>query len=476
METKVGNLIIFVFVSVILVSMSIQASETSFRLSEKVIKQAKEIAKKESSTDLSKRRPEGLSKLDSETDIKKVIEESMKELGDDKREVQENGLRKLRYLGKLAFSDIVKGLESENKNVRQWCVSLLSNRGSEAVPYLSKVLRSELDKIIRASSASDLGQTYDTNAVPALLDALDDSDYFVQISAARALAYIKDKRAIEPLKKLIENTVVNGQVRNAAAEAIFRIDKEKGSKVIQDAIAKEKNEFVRQNFNAVLQSTGGYAYWPPDLLEIHQLVKDADTLAGESYSEKEIKRLLDYIDSSYWAVSSGCINALAKLNAGKTVPEIIARGSISSTFYSCLAQIASPEAVDYIVECIQSKDQALRERTIEGMGYGGKWAVPILVELLNDTSLRRIHKSGILPAIDAFNGNWPDSHRAYDALFLCLSNQGLRGTSINLASGARLDIDEEIQRFKKWWNDYGEDFLQNKNVPNPNMKMAFLAT
>ena len=475
MRIKFQILILLFFVGIILICKPIQAPETSFNLSEDVIKQAKDIAAKEFSHDLSKRRPEGLSKLDTDEEIRKVIEESMKELGDDNRDVQSKGLRKLRYLGKLAFADIVKGLESENKNVRQWCVSLLGYRGEDAVPYLSKALRSDSEKLIRSSAASYLGQTYNPNAVPALLDALDDKNYSVSISAVHALAFIKDKRSFSPLKKLVEDTAVNGQVRHAAADTIFRIDKEEASKVIRDVIAKESNEYVRHNFNAVLQSDGEYPYWPSDYLGLYQLKNDADTLAGESFSEKEIQELLENLDSSYGLVASGCLYTLASLKASEAVPEIIAKGRKGSGLYSCLAKIGSPEAVDYLIECIKSKDQNLRVSAIGGLGYAGRWAVSILIELLDDKSLRTTHKGDIEP-IDAFNGIWPDSHTAYIDLSLCLSNNGLKRTLINLASGAEFNIDEEIRRVKDWWNNYGEDFLQGKIVPNPSLKMVFLET
>ena len=478
MKNIVIHLIVLVLIIVIVVSASRQSSGTSeikFRLSEEAIKQAKEIAAKESFTDLSLRRPVGLSKLDSNSEIQKIIEESMKELGIEDSQLQIKAQSKLRYLGKPALPYILEGLHSDNPKVRKCCVSLLANRGSVAVPYLSDAVRTDSDKFIRFDAAHYLGQIFDPNAVPALLIALEDKEYYVQIGAANALGFLRDKRAFEPLREILENTNANGQVRHAAAEAILRIEKEEGSKVIQAAIIKDKNDSMRNNFNAVLKSYGETGYWPPDLLDLYQLTKDADTLAGESFSETEIKKLLEYIDSSYWSVSSGCLNALAKLKASKTVPEIIARGRKGSGFYHCLAKIGSPEAVEYLLECIQSTDRNIRTGAIDGLGDAGKWAVPVLVELLDDQSLRTTHRGEAEP-IDAFNGIWPDSHKAYISLQLCLSNNGVKSTWMNLASGAKFNIDDEIRHLKEWWNNYGEDFLQGKTVPNPNLKDVYLLT
>jgi len=479
MRIKYQILILLTFAGFVLANRprNISASDTSFNLSEEIIKQAKDIAAKKFSTDLSERRPEGLSKLDTQEDIRNAIDESMKELGDDDREDQDRGFLKLKYLGKYAFFDIVKGLESENKNVRQWCITLLGDRGSEAVPYLGKVLLTDSENSIRSSAARYLGQTYDPKAVPFLLEALNDKDLSVCRNAAHALAYIRDKRAFEPLKKLVEDTECDGQVRYAAAETLFRIDEQEASVIIKDAIEKESNEYMRPNFGAVLRLTGGYPHWPPQTLGLLQLKNDADTLAGESFTEEEKQLLLDNIDSPFGTVASGCMYTLANLKASEAVSEMIARSTKSYGFYSCLAQIGSREAVDYIIESIQSNYQDTRISAIEGLKYAdaGKWMVPILIELLNDPSLRTTHEGLNFP-VDFFDGRWPDSHRAYDALYLCLGNHGLRGTMINLASGKRFDIDEEIKRVKEWWENYGQDFLQGKTVPDPKLKGIMLIT
>ena len=131
--------------------------------------------------------------------------------------------------------------------------------------------------------------------------------------------------------------------------------------------------------------------------------------------------------------------------------------------------IASPQAVDYLLDVIQSPNEDPRGAAIDALGsQGGRWAVPVLIDLLDDPTLRTSHKGEPFP-IAAFDGIWPDGHRAHMALFNCLYRAGLEGNSINLATGERNDVNEEIKRLKAWWKEHGEDFLQGRPVPNPNI-------
>jgi len=450
-------------------------SASGYRLSDKTIKQVKDTAKKESQQSLSQRRPEGLENLDSNHVIRQIIADSMKELGDRERQVRTKAKSKLEYLGGLAFSDLVKGLESENRYVRFWCAHLLVERGSAAVAPLSRAVRFNPDGNVRSEAASSLGQTYDPKAIPALLAALEDKDFYVLISTIRALKYLKAGRAVEPLKKILEDTEVDGQLRRAAAEALFHIDRDVGRKAIEDVLAKETNESLSALL-APSPGSMGNGYWPPDLLKVRQLTKDATALAGERFGSAEFDQLLKHIDSPYWAVSSGCLHALGQLNVRSAVPSIIALGPKKESAYNALAKIASPQALTYLLEAIQSPDDNIRATAIDALGYqGGRWAVPILIELLDDPRLRMTHEGERFP-LDGFDGLWPDGHKAHTPLYLCLGRAGLWGSSLNLASGKTFDVDAEIKRLKVWWEKHGDDFLRGKRVPNPNITHVFLAT
>ena len=293
-----------------------------------------------------------------------------------------------------------------------------------------------------------------------------------------ALQYVKGKAAFGPVKAVLENSQIDQQLRSIAATTLVRIDREAGIQTVQAVVAKEADaHYLHNNLNAGMES-GKYpiAYWPPELLEIRQLACDANTLAGERFGKREISQLVANIDSPEWGVASGCLSALGSLRADSAVPAIIASvpkhdPKVPASFaFSALAAIASPEAVKYMLDVIQSDDRDKRLAALQGLqDAGGRWAVPVLVELLDDPSLR---KPGFRDP-NLMQVEWPDEHLAHVALSCCLGRAGLQGVMVNRASGATFNVDEEIRHLKAWWKDNGEDFLRGKMVPSPRISMVF---
>lgn len=453
------------------VTPGVAGAQAIYRISDKAIQQAKDAAARESLRSLSQRRPKGLTNLGSDEAVSRTIEESMQELGHDDREVQSKAFGKLKYLGDLAFPDLVEGLKSENPVIRKWCAKLLGRRGSAAVLALSRVVRADSTSFVRFTAAMSLGQIFDPRAVLALLTALEDEDFHVSIRAIRALAYLENAQAFEPLKEILDDFDVDSQLREAAARALLQIDRDAGQRAIREVLLVETSEWKRHNFGVVLKNYRPINYWPPDMLDVLQLTRDASTFAGEGFGTEELQQLLQHIDSPDSTVSSGCLRALDELNAISTVHRIIAVAPEGSSLYA-LAKIASPEAVSYLLDAIQSPDDTIRKPVIRALGeQGGRWAVPILIELLDDPSLRIT--GAVEPAqIDGGGITWPDEHWAHSALFSCLSRAGLKGVFVNLATHATFDVDDEVRHLKAWSIAHGEDFLAGKSVPNPRVSSA----
>src|SRR5262249_13430786 len=128
---------------------------------------------------------------------------------------------------------------------------------------------------------------------------------------------------------------------------------------------------------------------------------------------------------------------------------------------------ATPPAVKHLLEVARSTDKEQRERAIEGLKFGGRWAAPILIELLDDLSLRRTYRDEPSAPTGKFDGHWPDEHPAYSALTVVLAATGLKGKDLDLAEGGKFDLDVEIAHLKSWWRSHSQDFLQGKPVPNP---------
>jgi hypothetical protein len=216
----------------------------------------------------------------------------------------------------------------------------------------------------------------------------------------------------------------------------------------------------------------GTAYVPPESLEVFQLAHDSETLAGEFYGPAEVEQLEEHLgEASPW-VSSWCELALAYLDARAATPKLV-QANLSITKFVALARLGTPEAVDHLIDALQSDDAETRRLALQGIQEAGRWAAPLLVELLDDQSLR-VAGSGPVRTASYGDMEWPDEHWAKSALGICLANAGLPSKSVNLAAGQNAPpLDDEVIHIYDWWSDYGPDFLAGKEVPNPDVSIVF---
>jgi len=419
------------------------ADEPAFQIPAEVIRLAADAAAAELAQrgDLSIRRPVGLENLDSTDAIKRAAQQAVSELAAP--EFDNEATQRLRYLGKQAYFELVRALQSDDPRIRRRSAVCLERHGEMAIVPLSSLLASDPEASVRATAAQILGNTHHPEAAHALIKAFKDDDASVRNAAVHAVKYTRDPEAIKPLSRLTGDPGIGRVARSSLAH---------------------------------IREPQGYAVWPPGLLEVRQLAINAETLAGEKYAASEIESLLHHIDCPEWAVSTRCLLALSQLDARKAVPEIIQRCSDREVKFQVLARLATPESFYHLMSLLHSSDRNARRAAIGGLGNGGgRWAVPVLVALLDDRSLRTQHQGPAQP-IDAFGGRWPDQHAAHSTLRQCLHRAGLHGNSLNLATGAKFDLDTEIQSVRKWWGNHGAAFLRGDDVPNPELTSVSLDT
>lgn len=443
-------------------------------------KQALAAAQVESRLPLAQRRPPGLAGLDGDGEAPEALNaaavRAVAELGSEDPALAEAALRRLKYLGQAAYPQLLMGLASDQAQIRKWSAVLLGSLGPAAVAPLSRVLRSDREPPLRGVAAAALAETYDPQAVPALLGALaKEEDLGLLTSVIHALAALRDPRAVAPLVRLVPSRAFQGQLQRAAAEALYSFAPAAAKQAIAELVAREPDPEQQRNLGAVLVSPPPqYPYWPPELLPLHQRTLDAARLAGERFKEPELAELLACIDSPLGSVAAGCLYALGALRAESAVPAIAALGPRSRPALAALAMIASPAAIEKLLAAMQSAEKSVREPAIEALRHAGRWSVPILLELLADESLRR---RGEPPEPSAPGSpRWPDEHLAHRVLQAVLAAAGLRGRDLNLAHGGSFDLDAEIQAVRLWWRRYGEEFLRGAAVPSPNLTAVFFMT
>lgn len=439
-------------------------------------KQALAAAQLAARLPLTQRRPPGLAGIEDEAALSDAAARAVTELGGEDAAIAEAALRKLKYLGQAAYPQLLTGLLSEQAPIRQGCTVLLGSLGPTAVGPLSRVLRGDREPLLRGVAAAALADTHDPQAVPALLSALaKEEDLGLLTSVIRALAVLRDPRAVAPLLRLIPSRAFQGQLQRAAAEALYSFAPAEAKRAVAELLAREPDPDQQRNLSAVLASAPPqYPYWPPELLPLHQRTLDAARLAGERFEGPELAELLACIDSPLDSVAAGCLYALGALRAESAVPAIAALGPRSRAALAALAMIASPVAIEKLLAAVQSADRGVREPAIEALRHAGRWSVPILIELLGDESLRRRQEPPAPSAADS--PGWPDEHLAHRVLQSVLATAGLRGRDLNLARGGSFDLDEEIRAVRLWWRRYGAEFLRGAAVPSPNLTAVFFMT
>lgn len=116
-------------------------------------------------------------------------------------------------------------------------------------------LLNDPDPTVRSREARRLGNEKVKEAVPDLIEALKDKVTGVRINAVVALGKLKDERAIEPLRDILNNDKVPA-ARMKAAEALAGFNNEK---ILPDLIkaSDSKDENVRSSAVRSLGETGG---------------------------------------------------------------------------------------------------------------------------------------------------------------------------------------------------------------------------
>lgn len=411
---------------------------SAFRIPEDIVQRARDLAAASLSRrgGAQSRRPADLGDVDSPQAVERAVARALRDL--ETGGVNGTAIERLKYLGDAAFNAAAAGTKSDVTVVAQTCCSVLQHRGAKAVPALLAALKST-NANVRSAAAQALGQTFQPVAVPALIAALDDADGGVKVSTMFALLYLRDRRALEPLRRLTDDPG-RGHVASLAIQHI--------------------------------EHPLGYAWWPPESLEHWQLCQDAHTLRGESYGQAELDRLVQHLASGNGDIPYMSLFALGALDARSSVPAIIAAPSSGMKIH-VLAKLGTPEAVDHVVQNLHSRNPSTRGLALEGLGQGAdRWGTPLLIALLDDPTLKVEERGGKAEDRLSRRGSleyWPEWHKAHAALFQFLYRFGLPGRMINLANGQTNNVPEEISRLKAWWKEHGLAFLDGKAVPNPDL-------
>lgn len=104
----------------------------------------------------------------------------------------------------------LQGTDRGSRYYAAWWLGRFRVRNPEAISALIETLSDEIDRTpeggypLRRNSARALGKLEDRRAVPALIDCLDCSDFYVREAAAKSLGKLGDPVCVPKLMQLIE--------------------------------------------------------------------------------------------------------------------------------------------------------------------------------------------------------------------------------------------------------------------------------
>ena len=415
-------------------------SANSFQIPDHFIQQAHRAAARErrTVTNLQRRRPKGLEDLSDQSAIDRVIEQAIATYREPDYDRQRQPSHQLRYLGDRAFSALVKGAWSDHPQTAINCGGKLEYFGARGAEQLVDVARNHSNPTIRSHAISNLSQTHQPAAIPVLVELLEDESAQVRNAAAGSLPWFRDNQVIPALKQATKDPRTGNSAERALEE---------------------------------LRNPTWVPSWPRELLGFKQLCNDASTIKGEVFGRKEIDTIVGYLGHKNSTVAGAAMLALRKLDPRATLAHILANSSAPYRI-TVLASIPEREAVDVVIDFVESASDTHNGVWLQRLRSGGRWIVPLLIAALDDDRLW-------VPGYDEVDdfGTYqvktrlPGRHQAHSTLWGLLYQLGLKGETINLYnhSGEFSSAGREIARLRVWWKDNGDAFLAGADVPNPKL-------
>ncbi len=196
----------------------------------------------------------------------------------------------LKSIGTDAVPGLIEGLQNENDRTRRLLVRFLGDsKDRRAVPPLLELLRQDAE--LQSYIFQSLGDLKAEEAVPVLVQGLNAEKEADRIYAAVALGHIKSQNAVTELIQTLSDPVFT--VRNAAAEALIETGKPGEKQMVK-----------------ALKTAEGY-------LELH-LVE----ILGRMKSKKALKLLRKKLNSDDWLLQGLAIEAVGNINPGKATKSV----------------------------------------------------------------------------------------------------------------------------------------------------------
>ena len=255
---------------------------------------------------------------------------------------------------KPAVDAMLAELEHPSYVIRKRAAESLGGfKERRAVDPLIAVLEDSNEmKSIRAGAANSLGALKDERAAAALLTALTDENAEVQLKAVAALGNLKDAKTVAKLSEILENPLEPDDVRAAAANALGNI----GDKTAEPALIRALN------------------------IRVGDIAKNAIVALGKLESETAIPKLVAIFEDKRVTLDA----STAKLaNASARTKAALALGEIGG---SRAAEAIGKRLIDD-TEYIVALEDAVNRKTIGADDLKRNWSWEVFVNAAKELDL-----------------------------------------------------------------------------------------
>lgn len=312
-------------------------------------------------------------------------------------------------MGKKALkakNALIQALQDENIGVRCYAIYALSNLGLQAqnaTPHLISLLRHKNWKV-RCYAAYALGRittAEDTQAVNALIFALNDSQPRVRIWAIDSLENLNAENAVKALINIFPKQ--NWTVQKYILQTIGNMQTPTGLPLILKVLYKKQPKLT-ETANLAIQQIGKKAI--PYLLSLLKkkdrklqviAIKNLGKIAKGD--ENVAFAILDKLNSKNWKVRSAALEALGKLNYQPAIPKIIEKLSdnwfVRDSAARALLEIGQP-AIEEIIANLNHPNPLIQDGCQKILERMGPKVLPKLIQYSQKTKARTYVKPKIV--------------------------------------------------------------------------------
>lgn len=283
-------------------------------------------------------------------------------ISSDSEVIQIEGEREYMSQKDKSIEELIHMLDDKHAEARQFAVQELIRYGKEVVDPLLQAAQNTLTN--RFDAARIFGQVRDTRAVGLLIEWLDTDNFFLTQEAAKALGWLGDSRAINPLIDVFRHEWDDTETMTTwqtAAKALATIGQSALGSLL--SALHDQNEAVR--------------YWVADTLG--QL---ADTQAVDALIET-----LHDSESSVRAMAAKALGNIGGRQATHALSKLLEDNDwyVRSSAINALGQIKEPSLFDILKKAMKDPEPKVRRAVATNMKYlPSSIAMNLLVEMLQD--------------------------------------------------------------------------------------------